>query len=254
MEDKKPLLEVRNLTKVFRRRGEELTAVNHISFQLYPNEILGIVGESGSGKSTAARLAVRLLDGTEGEIFFDGQDITHVKGRELRRIYRRMQMVFQSPAASFDPRRTLGGSIRESLKNADLPRGERPARVRELLEMCGLPGEYEKRYPHEVSGGQCQRAAIARALAVSPKLLVCDEATSALDVTVQKQVIGLLAELKERYGMSYLFICHDLALVRDFCDRVLVMEKGRIVEEGPAKQVLLSPQHEYTKKLVESIL
>ena len=255
MGEKKPVLEVKNLTRVFRQQDQaELAAVDHISFQLYPNEILGIVGESGSGKSTVARLVTRLLDATEGEIFFQGEDITRLRGTKLRKICRQFQMVFQSPAASFDPRRTLGSGIEESLRNIGLPRRKRQARVRELLEMCGLPGTYADRYPHQVSGGQCQRAAIARALAADPRLLVCDEATSALDVTVQKQVMELLAGLKEQQGMSYLFICHDLALVQNFCDRVLVMEKGKIVEEGAAGQVIRHPRNEYTRQLIEAVL
>lgn len=250
-----PLLEVKNLTKRFNQKGqEELTAVNHVDFCLYPGETLGIVGESGSGKSTVARAVTRLLDVTEGEIWMAGSNITHAKGRALREIYRQLQMVFQSPAGSFDPRRTLGDGIGESLRNSKVPSKERKERVRELLAQCGLPNDYANRYPHEVSGGECQRAAIARALAVGPKLLICDEATSALDVTVQKQIMKLLARLKEEQGMSYLFICHDLALVQQFCDRILVMQDGCIVEEGTPDEVILHPAADYTKRLVVAAL
>ncbi|HIV24546.1 MAG TPA: ABC transporter ATP-binding protein [Candidatus Scatomonas pullistercoris] len=250
-----PLLEVKNLTKVFKKKGQEtLSAVDHLNFCLYPGETLGIVGESGSGKSTVARAVTRLLPVTEGKIYLEGREITGLKGRKLADIYRGIQMVFQSPAGSFDPRRTLGDGIGESLKNSGMGKAERKQRVAELLRRCGLPEEYGRRYPHEVSGGECQRAAIARALAIRPKLLICDEATSALDVTVQKQILELLAEIKKEEGMAYLFICHDLALVQQFCDRVLVMENGKIVEEGPAGEVILRPKAAYTRRLLESVL
>ena len=250
-----PLLEVKNLTKVFKKKGQEtLSAVDHLNFCLYPGETLGIVGESGSGKSTVARAVTRLLPVTEGKIYLEGREITGLKGRKLADVYREIQMVFQSPAGSFDPRRTLGDGIGESLKNSGMGKAERKQRVAELLLRCGLPEEYGRRYPHEVSGGECQRAAIARALAIRPKLLICDEATSALDVTVQKQILELLAEIKKEEGMAYLFICHDLALVQQFCDRVLVMENGKIVEEGPADEVILRPKEAYTRRLLESVL
>lgn len=250
-----PLLEVRNLTKVFKKGSSgEFTAVNGVNFCLYPNETLGIVGESGSGKSTVAKMIARLLETSGGEIFLQGEDITHAKGKTLRDIYRQFQMVFQSPAASFDPRRTLGDGIGESLKNSKTAKKEIKKRVRELLIQCGLPEDYDKRYPHEVSGGECQRAAIARALAIQPEILICDEATSALDVTVQKQIIELLGKLKKERGMSYLFICHDLALVQMFCDRVVVMKDGRIVEEGRPDEVIMHPKNDYTKNLVDAVL
>ena len=233
-----PLLEVKKLTKTFQKKGqEELAAVDHVSFCLLPGETLGIVGESGSGKSTVARMITGLLKPSEGEIYLGGRAVTHLKSREQRQVYRQLQMVFQSPAESFDPRRTLGDGVGESLKNTGLSSKERKRRVEKLFMQCGLPADFAGRYPHEVSGGQCQRAAIARALAVEPRLLICDEATSALDVTVQKQVLELLASLKREWGLSYLFICHDLALVQQFCDRVLVMAEGRIVEEGTPEQV-----------------
>ncbi len=248
-----PLLEVKNLTKIFDLRGKiKITAADAVSFRLYPHETLGIVGESGSGKTTVAKVITGLVPVSSGAIFLHGKEITHLKGRERRGVYGEMQMVFQSPAASFDPRRTLGDGIGESLRNRGMSRRESQKTAAALLGQCGLPGEYISRYPHEVSGGQCQRAAIARALAIGPKLLICDEATSALDVTVQKQILELLRDLKERYGMAYLFICHDLALVQSFCDRVLVMDGGRIVEEGPPDEVISNPQGKAARRLVEA--
>ena len=250
-----PLLEVKKLTTTFQKKGqEELAAVDHVSFCLLPGETLGIVGESGSGKSTVARMITGLLKPSEGEIYLGGRAVTHLKSREQCQVYRQLQMVFQSPAESFDPRRTLGDGVGESLKNTGLSSKERKRRVEKLFMQCGLPADFAGRYPHEVSGGQCQRAAIARALAVEPRLLICDEATSALDVTVQKQVLELLASLKREWGLSYLFICHDLALVQQFCDRVLVMAEGRIVEEGTPEQVILHPRKAYTIKLIQAFL
>ena len=252
-----PILKVRNLTKVFSRAGQEdFTAVNSIRFDLSPGECLGIIGESGSGKTTLVNLITRLVDATEGSILLDGADITHLKGRELRKVYRKMQMVFQTPTDSFDPRRTLGDGIGESLRNIGMSRKETREEVERLLGKCGLPADFADRYPHQVSGGQCQRAAIARALAVKPRLLICDEATSALDVTVQKEILELLNELRSQQGnsLSILFICHDISLVQQFCDRVLVMYHGSIVEEGTPDAVIGNPRHEYTKRLIESIL
>lgn len=250
-----PLLEVKKLTKTFQKKGqEELAAVDHVSFCLLPGETLGIVGESGSGKSTVARMITGLLKPSEGEIYLGGRAVTHLKSREQRQVYRQLQMVFQSPAESFDPRRTLGDGVGESLKNTGLSSKERKRRVEKLFMQCGLPADFAGRYPHEVSGGQCQRAAIARALAVEPRLLICDEATSALDVTVQKQVLELLASLKREWGLSYLFICHDLALVQKFCSRILVMQAGRLVESGKTEDVILHPKEEYTKRLIDAVL
>ena len=251
------VLKVKDLTKVFRRAGQpDFTAVNRIGFELYPGECLGLIGESGSGKTTAVNLITRLLDASEGSIILDGEDITHAEGKELRRAYRKMQMVFQTPTESFDPRRTLGDGIGESLRNSGMSRAETKREVARLLTDCGLTPEFAQRYPHEVSGGQCQRAAIARALAIKPKLLICDEATSALDVTIQKEILALLGELRSRHGsgLSILFICHDIALVQQFCDRVLVMYKGEIVEQGRPDDVIRNPKDAYTKRLIDSIL
>ena len=230
-----PILRVENLRKTFSRQGQaDFAAVNGVDFELFPGECLAIIGESGSGKTTAVNLIARLLDATSGSVFLDGREITHLRGRQLRQVYKTMQMVFQTPTDSFDPRRTLGDGIGESLRNAGASRKETRERVGELLKKCGLSPEFASRYPHQVSGGQCQRAAIARALAIEPKLLICDEATSALDVTVQKEIIELLNALRSQQGrnLSILFICHDISLVQQFADRVLVMYQGNIVEEG----------------------
>lgn len=251
----KPVLEIKNLTKTFVTEGKsDFTAVDHVSFQLYPGETLGIVGESGSGKSTLARIISRLIDATEGSIFLDGQDVTEIKGKKLRTYYKDIQMIFQSPVTSFDPRRTLGDGIGESMRNQGISKKETKEEVLYLLQQCGLSSEFYERYPHEVSGGQCQRAAVARALGVKPQIVICDEATSALDVTVQQQIIELLRELKKERNLAYLFICHNLALVQMFCDRVLVMNDGKIVEEGTPDEVIMYPKDEYTKMLVKSVL
>ena len=252
-----PILRVENLRKTFSRQGQaDFAAVNGIDFELFPGECLAIIGESGSGKTTAVNLIARLLDATSGSVFLDGREITHLRGRQLRQVYKTMQMVFQTPADSFDPRRTLGDGIGESLRNAGVSRKETRERVGELLKKCGLSPEFASRYPHQVSGGQCQRAAIARALAIEPKLLICDEATSALDVTVQKEIIELLNALRSQQGrnLSILFICHDISLVQQFADRVLVMYQGNIVEEGTPEDVIRHPENDYTKHLIDSVL
>jgi peptide/nickel transport system ATP-binding protein len=252
-----PILKVDNLTKILTRKGQpDFAAVDSISFELFHGECLGLIGESGSGKTTAVNMITRLLDPTEGKILLDGENITRISGRELRRVYAKMQMVFQTPTDSFDPRRTLGDGIGESLLNNGWGRASTKAEVARLLEQCGLSADFASRYPHQVSGGQCQRAAIARALAIRPKLLICDEATSALDVTIQQEIIALLNELRWNHGreLSILFICHDIALVQQFCDRVLVMYKGKIVEQGRPDDVIRNPQNDYTKRLIDSIL
>ena len=248
------ILKADHLKKVFISGKKSITAVDDVSFELERGECLGIVGESGSGKSTIAKMITHLESITEGQVFLKGKDITHARGKDLRETYQNIQMVFQMPMESFDPRCTLGDGIGESLRNMGISRVETRKRMENLLEKCGLEKEYADRYPHQVSGGQCQRAAIARALAVNPEILICDEATSALDVTVQKQILELLKELKEKEELSFLFICHDLALVQEFCDRVLVLYQGKVVECGTPDEIINHPKMDYTKKLVESVL
>lgn len=250
-----PLLQISHLTKNFSDgKEDEYKAVDDVSFELFPGEKLAIIGESGSGKTTVVNMITRLLDSTDGKILLDGEDITHYKRNKMKNIYRKMQMVFQTPTESFDPRCRLGDAVAESLRNAGMPRKEAMEIVKELFKQCGLPENFMKRYPHEVSGGQCQRAAIARAIAIKPRLLILDEATSALDVTVQAEILQLLDALQEERQMSYLFICHDIALVQQFCDRVLVMHQGKIVEEGTPDEVIRNPKTEYTRRLIESVL
>ncbi len=247
------LLNVQNLTKTFSGEGKgDYTAVDYVSFQIRQGETVGLVGESGCGKSTLAKLITRLLEPDAGFVRLDGEDITRLQGKALKGAYRKMQMVFQSPMGSFNPRRTIGFGIGESMQNSGVPKAERMQRIAVLLEQCGLLPEFAGRYPHELSGGQCQRAAIARGLAVNPKLLICDEATSALDVTVQQQIVELLISLKQERNLSLLFICHNLALVQSFCDRLLVMHRGNIVEQGVTDQVIQAPKSEYTKRLIEA--
>ena len=248
------ILKAEHLKKVFISGKKTFTAVDDVSFELKRGQCLGIVGESGSGKSTIAKMITRLLDVTDGKVMLLGRDITNVKGRELRKVYQDIQMVFQMSAESFDPRQTLGDGIGESLRNTGMSRRETRTRVEQLLMKCGLTAEYADRYPHQVSGGQCQRAAIARALAINPSVLICDEATSALDVTVQRQILELLLELKEKENLSFLLICHDLALVQAFCDEVLVLCRGRVAEQGKPDEIINHPVEDYTKILVESVL
>lgn len=247
-------LRAEHLHKVFSSGAKKFTAVDDVSLSLKQGEKLAIIGESGSGKTTVARIIARLIEPDGGRIILGGKDITKAKGRELRQVYDVMQMVFQNPVESFDPRWTLGDSICEGLMNHGYARKEADKECRKLLQMCGLEEDFARRYPYEVSGGQCQRAAIARALALGPKLLILDEATSALDVTVQVEVLSLLDRLHRKLSMSYLFICHDIALVQDFCHRVMVMYQGKVVEEGTCDQVISNPQQEYTKRLIDSVL
>lgn len=248
------ILKADHLKKVFISGKKSMIAVDDVSFELERGECLGIVGESGSGKSTIAKMITHLESITEGQVFLKGKDITHARGKDLRETYQNIQMVFQMPMESFDPRCTLGDGIGESLRNMGINRAETRKRVENLLERCGLSKEYADRYPHQVSGGQCQRAAIARALAVDPEILICDEATSALDVTVQKQILELLIELKEKENLSFILICHDLALVQAFCDKVLVLYHGKTVEYGTPDDIINHPKMDYTKKLIDSVL
>lgn len=249
------VLELQEVTKVFSgRKGAQVRALDRVSFCIEEGESVGLIGSSGSGKSTVANAVCRFIDVTSGRILLRGCDITEARGKALRQVYKEVQMVFQSPRSSFDTRRTLGDGVGECLKNGGVGKAERRERVRALLERCGLPAAAADWYPHEVSGGQCQRAAIARALAAQPRLLVCDEATSALDVMAQRQILKLLLGLKAEGRLQLLFITHNLAVAQQCCDRLIVMDKGRIVEEGRMDDVVCRPQSEYTRRLIEAVL
>ena len=252
-----PLLEVSDLRVHFPGGGgwfggaAAVRAVDGVSFQIAPGECVGLVGESGSGKSTVGRAVLRLIEPTAGAVRFAGVDVRAARGQGLRALRRQMQIVFQDPGGSLNPRATVGSAIAEPLLVHRLVRGqrERAAAVAEMLERCGMPAAAAGRYPHEFSGGQRQRIAVARALVLRPRLVVCDEPTSALDVSVQAQILNLLKDLQRDLGLAYLFISHDLAVVRHLCDRVAVMRAGRIVEAGPTEQITSRPEHPYTRAL-----
>jgi peptide/nickel transport system ATP-binding protein len=233
-------------------RGHSVAAAQDVNLTVRRGEIVGVVGESGSGKSTVARCAVRLIDPTSGAIRIKGTDIARFKGGELRPLRRRIQIVFQDPYRSLNPRIRVGDSIIEGLINFGTPREQAMAKATELMRVVGLQADAMQRYPHQFSGGQRQRICIARALALEPDILVADEAVSALDVSVQAQVLDLLEEIRERTGIAVLFITHDLRVAAQICDTIVVMEKGRIVESGPAETVLTSPQQQYTRTLIEA--
>ena len=248
-------LRFENISMHFDDAAGRVQAVDSISFSLARRELLGIVGESGSGKSTVAKLLTGLHLPTSGNILLDGKDITHIRGKERRALYTHIQMVFQDAPGSFNPRRTIGAMIGETICRLCTPdERDTSRRVAELLAEVGLPAAYADRYPHEMSGGECQRAAIARAMAVHPEILVCDEATSALDVSVQAKIIVLLLHLQREHGMSLLFISHDLPLVSSIADRVLIMQNGRIVEQGETSRVLREPSEDYTRNLLQAAL
>ncbi|MEV4077836.1 ATP-binding cassette domain-containing protein [Nonomuraea fuscirosea] len=254
-----PLLRAENLTKRFVTRGPlgartEFTAVDQVSFEVRLGETLAVVGESGSGKSTTARMIAKLMDPTEGSLHFDGEDVTRAKGAALARFRGDVQVVFQDPFSSLNPRHTVERILMAPLVYQGIaPDGSRRAHAKELMERVGLNPDHSLRYPAQFSGGQAQRIGIARALAVNPRLVICDEAVSALDVSVQAQVIELLRRLQRESGFSYVFIAHDLAVVRQIAQRVAVMSKGRIVELGETAQVFGEPRDAYTRTLLAAI-
>ncbi|MDY7012370.1 MAG: ABC transporter ATP-binding protein [Cyanobacteriota bacterium] len=259
--EKPPLLRAKNLRVGFPQRGafgqtrRYFLAVNDVSFTVYPGETLGLVGESGCGKSTLARTLLRLTPLLHGRIEFEGDEITHLKGKRLRRLRREMQIVFQNPYNSLDPRMSIGQTVMEPLQIHRVGKSakERRDRVAYLLERVGLNPDWAKRYPHEFSGGQRQRVCIARALALNPKFIICDESVSALDVSVQAQVLNLLKELQGEFGLTYIFISHDLSVVKFMSDRIIVMNQGKIEEIGDPEQIYRQPQQEYTRQLIASI-
>lgn len=256
-----PLLRVRNLKKhfpitrgIFSRTSGYVRAVDGVSFDLYRGETLGLVGESGCGKTTTGRSILRLIEPTSGEVSFDGQDVVGLKSAPLRALRRRMQIIFQDPYSSLNPRMTVGGMLGEALKIHKLAHGaERKRRIDELLDTVGLRPEHAQRYPHEFSGGQRQRIGIARALAVNPDFIVADEPVSALDVSIQAQIVNLLQELQDRLSLTYLFVAHDLSVVKHISDRVAVMYLGRIVEITTSDQLYTAPQHPYTQALMSAV-
>jgi len=258
-----PLIEVSDLVKHFPisrgvligRTLGAVRAVDGVSFDVRPGETLGIVGETGAGKSTIARLIMRLLDPTAGEVCFDGRDVTHLRGAGLKAVRREMQMIFQDPYSSLNPRKTVGAIVGEPLAihGVEKDRKRRRRRVKELMGTVGLNPEHYNRYPHQFSGGQRQRIAVARALVLGPRLLIADEPVSALDVSIQAQVLNLLREMQDRFSLSMVLISHDLSVVRHMCDRVAVMYLGKIVEIGGAEELYDFPRHPYTAALLSAV-
>lgn len=251
---KSPLVEVKDLKKYFKVGDKHLKAVDHLNFDIYPGETVGLVGESGCGKSTAGRTMIRLYEATGGEVLFNGKNLFSLHQKELMKIRREIQMIFQDPYASLNPRMTVEDIIGEPLTIHGIVKGkQKHDRIVELLELVGLSPDHINRFPHEFSGGQRQRIGIARALALNPKFIVCDEPISALDVSIQAQVVNLLKELQKKMGLTYLFIAHDLAMVKYISDRIIVMYLGNMMELTESEELYRDPLHPYTKALLSSV-
>lgn len=255
MSEKKILLECKNLMKYFDTPRGKLHAVDDVSFQLEEGKTLGVVGESGCGKSTLGRTILRLLPSTSGQIFFDGEDITHVPAKDMLRLRKQMQIVFQDPFSSLDPKMTVSQIIEEPLKihKEFKSKKEMENRVNELMETVGLDDRYVNTYPHELDGGRRQRIGIARAIALNPKFIVCDEPVSALDVSIQAQVLNLMMDLKDELGLTYIFITHDLSVVKHISDEIMVLYLGKMVEKTTSDRLFENPIHSYTKALLSAI-
>jgi len=246
------ILEVKNLKKTFYKNKIAYVAVNNISFSINQSQCVGLIGESGCGKSTTAKMITRLIEPDSGEILLNGREIQNLKGKALKSLYADVQMIFQTPQNSFNPRYKLKDSVIESMINYGMSKLDAQKHIEKLFDLVELDKELLDHYPHQVSGGQCQRASIARALSINPKLIICDEATSALDVIVQAQIVDLLKKLQKELGLSLLLICHDLALVQKICDYVFVMYHGNIIEYGTPNEIIKNPKQEYTKILIDS--
>ena len=258
---KAPLLHVEHLRTYFpirsgilQRVTDYVKAVDDVSFHINEGETLGLVGESGCGKTTVGRTILRLIPATGGRVLYKGRNIFELSAKQMRPLRRQMQIIFQDPVGSLNPRMRVGKIVGEPLQVHGLAQGNRlRAQVEDVLQRCGLWPAAADRYPHEFSGGQRQRIGIARALALNPKLIICDEPTSALDVSIQSQILNLLADLQDEFGLSYLFISHDMAVIHHLCDRIAVMLDGRIVEQGDRDQIINDPQHPYTKALLSAV-
>lgn len=250
----KPLIEVKNLQKYFPTSHGMLHAVDNVNLKIEAGRTLGVVGESGCGKSTLGRTIIHLLENTGGNIYFNGEDVTQVKGRKLKQLRENMQIIFQDPYSSIDPRKTIRETVKEPMKvSGRYKKSEIEAATDELMELVGIDQRLKNAYPHELDGGRRQRVGIARALALNPQFIVCDEPVSALDVSIQAQVLNLLKELQQQKGLTYMFVTHDLSVVRHISDDICVMYLGQVVEISPAKELFKQPRHPYTKALLNAI-
>ncbi|RGX56937.1 MULTISPECIES: ABC transporter ATP-binding protein [Anaerotruncus] len=248
-----PIIETRGLVKYFRTKRGQLHAVDHVNLSIPRTKTLGVVGESGCGKSTLGRTILRLIEPTGGEILYNGENIVGYSAEQMREMRKKMQIIFQDPYASLNPRKTVSDLIADPLKVYHVPAQERRERVSQLMETVGLAERFAQAYPHELDGGRRQRIGIARALSLRPEFIVCDEPVSALDVSIQAQILNLLMDLQEQRGLTYLFITHDLSVVRHISDEILVMYLGVVVERAPSKELFANPMHPYTKELIKAI-